>query len=216
MQAHSSGESQHVDSQLVRQRGLIADFACFAVRIVIVRRMESTHRPSMTNRAYDSSAKSADARRPRITFCASRNRSHVLLTTAMALPQTTARALALRLRLRAIALNWLGLARTPHPDPPPQGGRERSRSVQPPDGRSAPLADAVVDLVVLLLDLAIERRRPRRLRNAWPRHGFAGRRRVVLIQKLPRRRLAQFRRHKLVVLPVSAQRQQSPQAGRRR
>jgi hypothetical protein len=68
--------------------------------------------------------------------------------------------------------------------------------------RSATVANTIVDLVVLLPDLAIERRRPRCLRNAWPRDSCAGRRQVVLIQTLPGRRLAELRSDKTVVLPV--------------
>src|ERR1700748_1599257 len=68
--------------------------------------------------------------------------------------------------------------------------------------RSASLADAVVELVVLLLNLTIERGRARGLGNARPRHGCAGRGHVVLIQKMPRRRFAQLWGDKIVVLPV--------------
>ena len=57
---------------------------------------------------------------------------------------------------------------------------------------STPLANAVVDTVVLLLDGAVERRRTRRLRNAGPGHRRAGARQIVLIQKLPRRRLGEL------------------------
>src|SRR6202020_644339 len=71
-----------------------------------------------------------------------------------------------------------------------------------PQSRSAPLANAVVDLVILFLNLAIERRRSRRLRNAWPRHSRAGRRLVVLIQKMARRWLADLRGPKSVILPI--------------
>src|SRR5580658_3676755 len=53
-------------------------------------------------------------------------------------------------------------------------------------------ADAVVDFVVLLLDRPVKRRRARRLRSAGPRDGFAGRRQIVLIQKMPRRWLAEL------------------------
>src|ERR1700722_14438797 len=69
--------------------------------------------------------------------------------------------------------------------------------------RSATLANAVVDLVVFLLNLAIKRRRSRGLRKAWPWHGLAGRGRVVLIQKVAWRRLAEVRGRKTFVLPVS-------------
>ena len=79
-----------------------------------------------------------------------------------------------------------------------------------------PLQMLLSMLVILLLDLAIERRRTRCLRNAWPRHGFAGRRQIVLIQKMPRRRLVELRGHKTVVLPVSRNARGQPQAGRRR
>ena len=58
---------------------------------------------------------------------------------------------------------------------------------------SAIVADAVVDTVVFFLNLAIERRRTRRLRNAGPINGRAGPGNIVLPEKLPRRRPAEFR-----------------------
>src|ERR1700733_7576463 len=71
-----------------------------------------------------------------------------------------------------------------------------------PEPRSAPLADAVVEAVVFFLNLAIELRRSRRLRNAWPRDSRAGGGLVVLIQKMAGRRLANLRDHKTVILPI--------------
>ena len=59
--------------------------------------------------------------------------------------------------------------------------------------RSATVADAVVDAVVLLPDLAVERRCARRLRNAGPWYGLAGRRQIVLNEKMPRSRSAEVR-----------------------
>src|SRR4029077_5511321 len=70
-------------------------------------------------------------------------------------------------------------------------------------GGSATFADAIVDAVILLLNLAIERSRSRRLRNARPRDSLAGRRQVVLVENLPRLRLAELRSEKTVVLPIS-------------
>src|SRR3984957_11775323 len=58
---------------------------------------------------------------------------------------------------------------------------------------SAIVADAVVDTVVFFLNLVIERRRTRRLRNAGPINGRAGPGNIVLPEKLPRRRPAEFR-----------------------
>ena len=58
---------------------------------------------------------------------------------------------------------------------------------------SATVADAVVDTVVLLPYGAVERRRTRRLRDATPRDGCTGPGNIVLPEKLPRRRPAEFR-----------------------
>src|SRR5271165_5971020 len=58
---------------------------------------------------------------------------------------------------------------------------------------SATAADTVVDAVVLLLYGAVERRRARRLWNAGPLDGLAGRRQIIPIEKMPRRRFAEFR-----------------------
>ena len=57
---------------------------------------------------------------------------------------------------------------------------------------SATAADTVVDAVVLLLYGAVERRRARRLWNAGPLDGLAGRRQIIPIEKMPRRRFAEF------------------------
>jgi hypothetical protein len=57
----------------------------------------------------------------------------------------------------------------------------------------ATLADAVVDAVILPTYGAVERRLTRRLRNAGPCDSLTSRRQIVLIEKLPRRRLAEFR-----------------------
>src|ERR1700722_9939149 len=58
---------------------------------------------------------------------------------------------------------------------------------------STTLADAVVDAVILLAYVPVERRLTRRLRNAGPCDSLASRRQIVLIEKLARRRLAEFR-----------------------
>ncbi len=58
---------------------------------------------------------------------------------------------------------------------------------------STTAADAVVDAVILLLYVAVERRLTRRLRNAGSRDSLAGRCQILLIEKMPRRRLAEFR-----------------------
>src|SRR5580658_1328013 len=65
---------------------------------------------------------------------------------------------------------------------------------------SATRTNAVVDFIVLPPNRAVKRRRSRRLRNAWPRDGLAGRRQVILIQKMPGRRLAELRGDKAVVV----------------
>jgi hypothetical protein len=50
---------------------------------------------------------------------------------------------------------------------------------------STTLADAVVDAVILLAYVAVERHLTRRLRNAGPRASLASKRQIVLIEKLP-------------------------------
>src|SRR5271157_1214644 len=59
---------------------------------------------------------------------------------------------------------------------------------------SATAADAVVDAVILLAYEAVELRLTRRLRNAGLRDSLAGRRQIVPVEKVSRRRLAKFRR----------------------
>ena len=56
-----------------------------------------------------------------------------------------------------------------------------------PERWLAALADAVVDLVVLPLYEAVERRLARRLRKAGSWDGLAGRRNMAPVQRLPRR-----------------------------
>ena len=56
-----------------------------------------------------------------------------------------------------------------------------------PERWLAALADAVVDFVVLLLDLSVERRRACRLRSAGLWDSLTGRRQIVLVQKMPGR-----------------------------
>jgi hypothetical protein len=57
------------------------------------------------------------------------------------------------------------------------------------DKASTTAADAVFDAVVLPLYGAIERRLTRRLGNAGPRDCLAGRRQIILIEKMPKPRL---------------------------
>ena len=57
---------------------------------------------------------------------------------------------------------------------------------------STTVADAVVDAVVPLPYRTIERRFTRRLRGPRVRDGLAGRRQIILIEKLPWRRFAEF------------------------
>jgi hypothetical protein len=57
------------------------------------------------------------------------------------------------------------------------------------DKASTTAADAVFDTVVLPLYGAIERRLTRRLGNAGPRDCLAGRRQIILIEKMPEPRL---------------------------
>jgi hypothetical protein len=71
--------------------------------------------------------------------------------------------------------------------------RPRRRPVPPANRRSATRADAVVDAVILLPDGAVERRWARRLRNAGRWDGLADRRQIVVIEKMPRHRSAEFR-----------------------
>src|SRR5271165_227607 len=59
---------------------------------------------------------------------------------------------------------------------------------------SATAADTVVDSIVLPLYGAVKRRRGRRLRNAGAWDGLAGRRQIIPIEKMSRRRFAEFRR----------------------